>query len=75
MSINLSSINTLPIELKRYIFEYVQINKCKNCKLITYFNDFCSNICRYKYNIYNKIFFIYLNLVILFFIININYNN
>jgi len=33
MYFNLLYVNSLPEELKKYILEFLQINKCKNSKL------------------------------------------
>jgi len=72
MCLNLLYVNSLPEELKRYILQYVQINKCKNCKSTVYFSDYCDKYCQIKYNIKKKLILIGCTIIWIFFILHIN---
>ena len=72
MSLNLLYVDSLPEELKRYILQYVQINKCKNCKSTVYFSDYCDKYCQINYNIKEKLILIGCTIIWIFFILHIN---
>ena len=73
MCLNLLYVNSLPEELKKYILQFVQINKCKNCKSTIYFNDYCDKFCQIKYKIKKKLMLIGWIMIWIFFILHTNF--
>ena len=70
MRLNLLNINSLPKELKRYILQFVQINKCKNCTSSVYFNNYCNKLCQIRYAIKIKLMLISWVMIWIFFILH-----